>query len=225
MKRFSFFSNNVPVGPWIVIFCLTAIAPCLAGENFKLDYNFFVQAEKQYGFDAKKRLSDWQNLIRDDISGTEREQLEKVNAFLNQFEFVSDQDHWGEKDYWATPMEFIASNGGDCEDFSVAKYFTLKAMGIPERKLSLTYVQALSLDTAHMVLVYVETPGADPLVLDNLIEEIKPASERPDLLPVYSFNGRRLWIAKRKGRGALVGKSEKLDRWKELMERMPQGLI
>jgi predicted transglutaminase-like cysteine proteinase len=97
-------------------------------------------------------------------------------------------------------------------------------MGVQESKLNLTYVKALSLNQAHMVLTYYEKPGAEPLVLDNLVGDIKPASKRTDLLPVYSFNGSGLWIAKQRGRGQLVGKSDRLSRWQELLDRMPQGL-
>jgi len=156
--------------------------------------------------------------------GSDHDKLTRVNDFFNRYDFVSDNVHWQVEDYWATPVEFIASDGGDCEDFSLAKYFTLKAMDVQENKLNLTYVKALSLDQAHMVLTYFEKPGAEPLVLDNLVGEIKPATERTDLLPVYSFNGSGLWIAKQRGRGQLVGKSDRLSRWKDLLDRMPQGL-
>lgn len=204
----------------VIVFALEAFT----GGKFKLEEEILVKAEERYGPDARKRLLAWEKLIREDTSGTELQKLEKVNQFFNRLEFVSDYNHWKQEDYWATPVEFLASDGGDCEDFSLAKYFTLKAMGVEESKLNLTYVKALSLDQAHMVLTYFEVPGAEPLVLDNLIGEIKPASKRTDLLPVYSFNGTGLWIAKQRGQGQLVGKSDRLGRWKELLGRMPQGL-
>ena len=85
---------------------------------------------------------------------TDLEKLEKVNRFFNQVNFVSDAIHWQKKDYWATPIEFLASDGGDCEDFALAKYFTLKMLGVPEKKLNLTYVKAWKLNQSHMVLTY-----------------------------------------------------------------------
>lgn len=97
-------------------------------------------------------------------------------------------------------------------------------MGVSENKLNLTYVKALELNQAHMVLTYFEVPGEEPLILDNLIGDIKLASQRTDLLPVYSFNGTGLWIAKMRGRGKMVGKSDRLSRWKEMLMRMPEGL-
>ena len=59
--------------------------------------------------------------------------------------FIDDIIHWNKVDYWATPIEFLASHGGDCEDFAIAKYFTLIQLGIPEEQLTLTYVKALRL--------------------------------------------------------------------------------
>jgi hypothetical protein len=75
-----------------------------------------------------------------------------------------------------------------------------------------------------MVLTYYEKPGAVPLVLDNLINAIEPATKRTDLLPVYTFNGSGLWLAKERGKGNLVGKSDRLKLWNDLLDRMPAGL-
>jgi predicted transglutaminase-like cysteine proteinase len=126
-------------------------------------------------------------------------------------------------DYWATPTEMLASNGGDCEDYSIAKYFTLLALGVNIDKLRITYVKARNLppaEQAHMVLTYYAKPDAIPLVLDNLVPEIKPASERADLLPVYSFNGDGLWLAKERGSGRVEGGSAKISLWTQLNSRM-----
>ena len=166
----------------------------------------------------------WQQFIREDRSATEGEKLERVNRFFNRLTFVSDVIHWRKKDYWATPVEFLASNGGDCEDFALAKYFTLKVLGVPEEKMNLTYVKAWKLNQSHMVVTYYATQGAEPLVLDNLIDQIQSGSRRTDLLPVYSFNGSGLWLAQERGRGNLVGKSGRLRLWNELLERMPDSL-
>lgn len=207
----------------LIVFGIVAAGQVRADEMTKLDRMDLFRAEEQYGIAARKRLEAWQDMIVHDAGLPLPEKLNKVNVFFNKLEFVSDMKHWNREDYWATPVEFIASGGGDCEDFSVAKYVTLKAMGVPDRKLSLTYVRALGMDEAHMVMAYFEQMDAEPLILDNLIDDILPASERRDLLPIYSFNGSWLWVAKRSGRGELVGKGEALNRWKELQERMRKG--
>ncbi|MDH3327945.1 MAG: transglutaminase-like cysteine peptidase [Desulfobulbaceae bacterium] len=209
----------------IILLLLAAAVPVFTRGTFTLDEQTLSQAEKEYGPGARKRLEAWVKLIREDQSTTDMEKLEKVNSFFNQLQFVDDIIHWKQKDYWATPIELLASDGGDCEDFSIGKYFTLKIMGVSEEKLNMTYVKALKLNQAHMVITYYEKPGAEPLVLDNLNKLIKPASQRNDLLPVYSFNGTSLWIAKQRGKGKMVGSSERLGQWKNLLERMPNGLI
>jgi predicted transglutaminase-like cysteine proteinase len=196
------------------------IASIINGQNFRLDTELLSNAEQKYGKSARLRIVAWENLIITDNSQTELEKLEKVNQFFNQMEFVADIDQWGDKDYWATPIEFLGTQGGDCEDFTIAKYFTLKAMGIDEEKLNLTYVKALTYNVHHMVLTYFSTPGSEPLVLDNIVADIKPASQRRDLLPIYSFNGTGLWLAKQRGRGKLAGSSSRLKRWQDLVQRM-----
>jgi len=193
-------------------------------STFTVDEQTLSQAEKKYGSGARKRLEAWALLIREDESTTDLEKLAKVNDFFNQVPFIDDTIHWKKKDYWATPVEMLASNGGDCEDYSIAKYFTLKLLGVSEKKLNMTYVKALRLNQAHMVLTYYAEPGVEPLVLDNIDKEIRQASKRKDLLPVYSFNGTSLWLAKQRGKGKMVGSSDRLGRWKTLLQRMPDGL-
>jgi predicted transglutaminase-like cysteine proteinase len=178
------------------------------------------QVEQDYGSYARQRVATWYKLINDNKAANTRDKLELVNNFFNQLAFVNDSELWGQEDYWATPLQMLSSNGGDCEDFSIAKYFTLRKMGIPEESMRLTYVKALQLNQAHMVLTYFTTADAEPLILDNLVTDIRPSSERTDLLPVYSFNGNGLWLAKRKGMDERVGRSERLSRWQEVIARV-----
>lgn len=192
-----------------------------AKQAIKVDQQTLDKVEKKYGSEAITRIETWQQLVSTDESKDDLEKLKKVNDFFNNnTQFINDIDHWHKEDYWATPVETLASQGGDCEDFSIAKYFTLKALGVSEEKLLITYVKALQLDQAHMVLTYYEKPGAIPLVLDNLNGEILPATERTDLLPVYSFNGGGLWTAKQRGKGKFIGGSDKVKLWKDLESRM-----
>lgn len=71
-----------------------------------------------------------------------------------------------------------------------------------------------------MAPTYYPFPGAEPLVLDNLVETIEPSSQRADLLPVYSLNGSGLWLTKQRGKGKIIGNSDQLKRWRELLDRM-----
>ena len=175
----------------------------------------------KFGNEAAERVLSWQQLIDSSKTLGEKEKLERVNSFFNQqIEFVDDDYLWGLNDYWATPLEVLSKGAGDCEDYAIAKYFTLRELGIADSKMRMTYVKALELNQAHMVLTFFETPRSIPLVLDNLISEIKVATSRQDLLPVYSFNGSGLWLAKTRGGGKRVGASSRLDKWDKLKERM-----
>jgi predicted transglutaminase-like cysteine proteinase len=196
-----------------------------AADPFAFSNPALDRIERTYGAAARARVVRWRKFVSRLKGESEQSKLEAVNAFFNEVAFVSDIVHWGHEDYWATPIEFLGTNGGDCEDFPLAKYFTLRELGVPDERLNLTYVKALTLNQAHMVLTYFPQPGAEPLVLDNIDKRIRRASKRKDLLPVYSFNGESLWLAQERGRGELVGSSDRLGRWRGLNERMrSQGL-
>ncbi|MCG8613469.1 MAG: transglutaminase-like cysteine peptidase [Pseudomonadales bacterium] len=195
--------------------CIAPIALAIELNAGLLDY-----VEEKFGSDARLRLVDWQKLANTNKALPELEQVSLVNDFFNQRVFISDIKHWGREDYWATPVEMLITNAGDCEDYSIAKYFTLKDMGISEEKMRITYVKALTLNQAHMVLAYYPTPDADPLILDNLNKQIKPASARTDLAPVYSFNGEGLWLSRLRGQGKRIGNADKLDRWMDVNKRL-----
>ena len=210
-------------------------APCLAlllvvhaliaeeSHDIHLTQRVLQSAEAKYDPTARGRLLAWTRLIADNRKKSETDKLKLVNDFFNQIPFISDIEHWGKPDYWATPVEMLASNGGDCEDYAIGKYFTLLALGFNMDRLRITYVKAISLspaDQAHMVLTYHATRDAMPLVLDNLDGEIKPANERNDLVPVYSFNGDGLWLAKERSSGRSVGSSSRISLWTEMNARM-----
>jgi len=164
-------------------------------------------------------------MLADGRNSQESEKLKRVNDFFNRrIVFNDDITIWGESDYWATPVESIGRGQGDCEDFSIAKYYSLIELGIPVAKLRLVYVKALqngapggASQQAHMVLAYYATPSADPLVLDNLVVDIRPASRRTDLSPIFSFNSAGLW----QGTGNQSSKSN-LSRWQTLLQRARQ---
>lgn len=151
--------------------------------------------------------------------------MKRINLFVNQRirAFGNDIDIWGKADYWATPLESLGREAGDCEDFSIAKYLFLRELGVSNDKLRLTYVRAQiggpnsRIFQAHMVLSYYETPDAEPLILDNLIGDIRVASRRPDLKPIFGFNSNGLWVA---GSSSSRGDSSThLSRWRDLLER------
>lgn len=172
----------------------------------------------RFGTGAAERLHGWKQYARarGGSPATERDLLEEVNRLLNRIAFVDDAAHWGAEDYWATPAESVASNGADCEDYTIAKYFLLKELGVPISRLRMTYVKSLKLNQAHMVLAYYPRPDAEPLVLDNLDDRVLPASQRTDLIPVYSFNDEEVWVEMR-GRS---GSPQQIRNWTALIQRL-----
>ncbi|MDX2322033.1 MAG: transglutaminase-like cysteine peptidase [Moritella sp.] len=204
-----------------VVFISVLVFGLLAKSAPQLNDEKVVAAlDAHYGQRAAQRGRTWLTIMANVGDATTAEKLEQINGFFNQLRFIDDSKLWGVENYWATPIEFIGVNGGDCEDFAIAKYFSLLELGIDDDKMRLTMVKSLSLNQYHMVVAYYPTPGAVPLILDNIDGEIKPADQRDDLLPVYSFNGKQLWLNKEKGQGVLAGKSQRLKRWSNLNQRM-----
>ena len=200
---------------WWLPFSVPLLAELLISEAL------LQRIENEYDSEARQRVEAWQILMQENKDLSEREKLAVVNDFFNSnVLFVDDILLWDKEDYWATPIEMLSLGAGDCEDYSIAKYFTLKQLGVDEDKLRITYVKAIDLNQAHMVLTYFENKRAIPLVLDNLINEIQPASRRQDLTPVYSFNGTGLWLAKSRGEGQRVGDASRLSLWEDLAARM-----
>ena len=176
---------------------------------------------RRFGARGLAALKDWRRQIASLRGAAESEQLARINAYFNRrIRFADDQEVWGQVDYWATPLETLGQGAGDCEDFTIAKYFSLRELGVDPRKLRLIYVRARiggpasSITQAHMVLGYYATPDAEPLVLDNLLGEIRPAGQRPDLAPVFSFNSEGIYT------GSTVSPVERISRWKDLLIRM-----
>lgn len=171
-------------------------------------------------------LIDWQRVLMDSKDLAVVDKLRRVNEFFNRrIQFSNDQQIWRQSDYWATPMETLAKGQGDCEDFTIAKYFTLLSMDVPMEQLRLIYVKARiggsasTIQQAHMVLAYYPSSDTEPLVLDNLITDIRPAARRPDLQPVFSFNSQGIFSgAEAKAIPGTAGVTQ-LSRWSDLLRR------
>jgi len=203
----------------LTLFFITAAlaAVLLSSPEFSIAKAFLDKMEREYGPFAKKRAFYLVQMMNESRDEDEMEKLEKVNDFFNQTPYASDKATWGESDYWATRYEFIGKDRADCEDYVIAKYFTLKELGVPTSKLFMTYAKSIRYKTAHLVLTYYETPRSVPLVLDNYNYKILPASQRDDLIPIYSFSGDELFNAKQAQIGKMVPASTRQKRpWNEL---------
>lgn len=178
---------------FILLLCFLSMVLQVMAQSL-IDHAMLVRLQKNHGQAAYQRGLSLKQLMQDLKQDTEQHQLTEINRFFNQFSYIEDLEQWQQRDYWATPEEFLGTNAGDCEDYVIAKYFALRALGFNEKKLYLTYVKSTSLNVAHMVLTYFKTPQSVPLVLDNYDVRILPASQRKDLLPVYSFNAKSLFL-------------------------------
>lgn len=211
----------VPLGLMVALIAAAAVATATNMDTL-------LASLRQLG-GTEATFRDWQKLLNDTKPLGAMDKLKRVNEFFNRrIQFGDDQHIWGQSDYWATPLETLAKGKGDCEDFTIAKYFTLRNAGVPVEQLRLVYVKAKiggaasTVTQAHMVLAYYATPDAEPVVLDNLITDLRPASRRPDLAPVFSFNSQGIWQGAGggdvKGPSAAVG-SGRLSRWEDLLKR------
>lgn len=182
-----------------------------------------ARANSLYGQEAPgahQRIQAWQQLLLNQRTQGKQAQLEAVNHFFNQqIKYAEDSDIDNRVDYWATPIESLRAGRGDCEDYAIAKYITLRQLGVPEEELQITYVKALRYNRAHMVLTWYASPTATPLVLDSLMDKILPASQRNDLIPVYSFNNSGMWLPGSQG-NKRVGDSKRLSRWQDVLGKM-----
>lgn len=183
-------------------------------------------AQQRYGATGAKTVQQWRALLDQTKTLPETEKITRINEFINRnIAFRDDQELWGVPDYWATPLETLGRGAGDCEDFTIAKYATLKLLGVPIERMRLIYVRAQiggphsSVSQAHMVLGYYAKPGDEPVILDNLVTEIYPASRRTDLTPVFSFNSEGLWVGQTPSGNSATAR---LSRWRGVIERMQQ---
>jgi len=192
-----------------------------------VDPDRILQSAQKYGPTAVANAKALQQAMASLVGRDDVTQLKAINDFYNRrLAYKEDIDNWGLIDYWASPLESLGKGAGDCEDYAIGKYFTLVAMGMPHAKLRMVYVRASIAGApngyvAHMVLAYYPQPEAEPLVLDNLIPEIRPAGTRPDLTPVFSFNAEGLW----QGVGSIRANGDplvRLSKWREVLNRAQQ---
>jgi predicted transglutaminase-like cysteine proteinase len=181
--------------------------------------------QTRFGANGITKLHAWQLLLENNQTKSTAEKNKAVNDFFNKnTHFEDDIIHWKTSDYWATPIETLGSGAGDCEDYTIAKYFTLIRLGISVEHLRLIYVKAQiggpssKVFQAHMVLGYYEQPNSIPLILDSLVSEIESADKRNDLHPVFSFNSDGLWVGNQAQ--PQIDPTARLSRWRDVLERM-----
>ncbi len=155
--------------------------PAPAGRDCRTDSNETCRL---------REWKEWDGLLSGLKNKDAMAQLQAVNEFMNRQPYVEDPANWGVIDYWETPLEFLR-RGGDCEDYAVAKYVSLRDLGWPPESLLIVVLQDLNLNIQHAVLVaYL---NGEPLVLDNQIRSIVRASNIRHYRPIYAVNERQWW--------------------------------
>jgi predicted transglutaminase-like cysteine proteinase len=207
--------------PRLVVFAALLFA--LLPPSRAWDADRMMQAAQRHGARAAASVRQLQPLLAQAAALDDEAKLQAINQFFNRrVRYAEDIEVWGQVDYWATPLEMLAQGRGDCEDYAIAKYFSLVAAGMPVARLRMVYVRARleGAVQAHMVLAYYATPSAEPLILDSLIDDVRPASRRPDLTPVFSFNSEGLW----QGVGGLSAGDPvaRLSRWREVLVKVKE---
>ena len=208
--------------------CLALIALLQAALQIERQYTIeFSQLERQvtekFGAEKAHHVEALARTLSSLENKSTSEQLIGVNAFFDEhIQYATDDVVFNEKDYWATPSELFGHSRGDCEDYAIAKYIALLHLGVDSAKLRLIYVKAKigrsRVTQAHMVLGYYDSPSSDPLVLDSLVSNVLPGSQRTDLIPVFSFNDSGIWQPGQKTQ--VSSSTSRLSRWRDVIERM-----
>ena len=169
---------------FLIIFLNYAIA-----YEFKLnqkDITYINNSDKKSFI--LNRLNKYENL-KVEIKDYELiRKLSHINSFINKIFPAHDISSKSSIDYWATPKEFLLQGHGDCEDYAIAKYFTLLELGIPKEKLYFGVVDLKGEKNSHMILLYLENKDSTPLVMDNLSSKVLPLTDRKNIIPKFAFN-------------------------------------
>jgi len=132
----------------------------------------------------------WQKIIHEARGQSFFEQLKAVNSFFNRWPYRLDIDVYGVTEYWATPQEFLRWSG-DCEDYSIAKYYALKQLGVPIGRMRIVLLIDAIRGIAHAALAV--SDGEESYVLDNLSDLVLSHRRYDHYLPQYSVNERYRW--------------------------------
>ena len=137
---------------------------------------------------------EWENLLKKTEGLDTYNKVKLVNEQLNARRYIVDPTNWGKSDYWETLREFFYRNG-DCEDYAISKFMTLREAGVPNEQMRIVIVQDQNLRIAHAILA-VKINGQD-YILDNQIKQMTPANRIYHYKPVYSINESNWWLHKK----------------------------
>ncbi|MCF7517033.1 transglutaminase-like cysteine peptidase [Pseudoalteromonas sp. L21] len=208
---------------WLTVVIILCLSHSAIADRLVIEFTTFIQQMQQrFGANRVTVARQWQGMLQQASNLPEQQQVLVVNEFFaRSLRYQTDIQLWKQEDYWATPLETLGKGLGDCEDYAIAKYISLRALGVSDDKLRLIYVKAQLAGTrktqAHMVLGYFTHPNAQPLILDSLIVKVLPAAKRTDLSPVFSFNSKGLWA--NNSTKSVADPTARLSRWRYILEQ------
>lgn len=136
-------------------------------------------------------LERWLDFLEKIKTLPRRQQIEAVNRYANEKKYVVDMANYATEDYWAIAKEFLY-HGGDCEDFAITKFFSLRWLGYRDDDIRLLILQDTNLRIQHAVLMVLDR--GELLVLDNQSQEVVPQNTIRHYVPLYSLNEKQWWV-------------------------------
>ncbi|TKW61586.1 MAG: hypothetical protein DI628_02885 [Blastochloris viridis] len=140
---------------------------------------------------CKGARKKWHEMVQDLRGKSRYEQMVEVHRWHNRYRYITDDRLWGKSDYWATPGEFVDMSG-DCEDYSIAKYYTLRALGWNDDDLRLVILRDTVRDIPHAVLAV--KYNNENYILDNLASEPLQDKYIRQYTPYYAVNSTSRWV-------------------------------
>mgnify|MGYP003143547727 CR=1 FL=1 len=141
---------------------------------------------------SSRGLRIWAETVNQLASIPAARRLAAVNSAINKVgRYRSDAAVYGVPDYWASPVEFF-TNGGDCEDFALAKYWTLKALGARSEDMRVVVVKIRSSSEGHALLQVGRSNGAH--LMDNRTNAVSRAAVDRRYAPIYAVSNAGSWL-------------------------------
>jgi predicted transglutaminase-like cysteine proteinase len=169
------------------------------GERKSADLSAFTKWSTMFDrFDQESRSVNGKNVLttwRANLESMRGLPLEtmvaRVNDMANRVKYITDNKNWGRSDYWETPVEFF-TRGGDCEDFAITKYISLRALGVPDDRMRIAIVKDMEKNIPHAILIVYGDTGT--YVLDNQIKSVRAADNIGHYKPIFSINRTAWWL-------------------------------
>ena len=237
MNTYTTHKRSLSLSGWLklIVFMAMTTSGGSYGIAFSVSEELLSEVQAQYGAAAEQRLRDWQQIISLSKPGDDMEKLLRVNSFVNRAHQVSRDLHWQRSDERIDPLQFLIHHAGDGQGFAMTKLFTLHKMGMPLSKLRIGYVRMLGAELSqraqpqraqteslqsHTVLAYFSTPDAEPLILDNLDQRIRVASQRTDLEPIYLFEAQDILFPDTLSLSLSAEKPHYVVKWQNLLPNL-----